>query len=96
MPPMAWTQWQSSSSSVAERYRYDAQRALLQVRSRRSGKVRVFDCSPDLYDEFLDAPSQGRFLARLGPARSRWRIRVPQGRSERQAATGVLETEGGR
>ena len=69
---LAWTQWEDSNSRIVARYRYDQRRAVLQIRSRRSGKIRQFECSPELYDNFVQTPSQGRFLSTLPPAKRRW------------------------
>jgi len=71
---MAWTDWEESRSTVVKAYRYDAARGILQIRSRRSGKLREFDCPPARYEDFLQAPSQGRFLARIPPKRRRLRL----------------------
>jgi hypothetical protein len=73
---MAWTEWEESRSTVVAAYRYDAARGILQIRSRRSGRLRDFDCGPALFEEFVVAPSQGRFLAKMPLRRRRLRLRL--------------------
>ena len=79
---MAWTKWEDSNSRIVARYRYDRRRAVLQIQSRRSGKIRQFECSPELFDNFMETPSQGWFLSTLPPAKRRWlprkRLLTPQ------------------
>ena len=72
---MAWTEWEESThSSVVAAYRYDPARGILQIRSRRSGKLREFDCTPPRYEDFVRSPSQGRFLAGMPLRRRRVRL----------------------
>jgi hypothetical protein len=73
---MAWTEWEKSRSTVVAAYRYDASREILQIRSRRSGKLRDFDCSPARYEDFVVASSHGRFVARMPLRRRRLRLRL--------------------
>ena len=60
--------WNDASSSMIATYRFDEGRQVLQTRSKRSGKLREYHCTPTLYGAFLEAPSMGRFvLKRLQP-----------------------------
>ncbi|MGH2923176.1 MAG: hypothetical protein ACRDKH_03990 [Solirubrobacterales bacterium] len=78
---MAWTRWEESNSRIVERYRYDEQRAILQIRSRRSGRLREFQCSGELYEQFLRTPSQGWFLSAVPPAKRWWRLSALRSRA---------------
>jgi hypothetical protein len=79
---LAWTEWEESNSRIVARYRYDERRSILQIHSRRTGKIRQFECSRELYESFLQTPSQGWLLSTMPPAKRRWlrrrRLVTPQ------------------
>ena len=81
---MAWTDWQPSTSTVISEYRFEPKRSLLHVRSKRSNREHFFECSALSYEDFLDAESQGRFLANLPHVRSRRRLLAPHPRARRR------------
>jgi hypothetical protein len=62
---------------VITAYRYDAERRMLEIRSKRSGKVRAFHCNPEQYEAFLRAWSKGRFISGLSRVEQpSWRRRL--------------------
>jgi hypothetical protein len=74
---MTTAPWSSATSSVITGYRYDAERRVLEVKSKRTGKIRDYYCTPDQHEAFLRAWSKGRFLAGLDKLEQpSWRRRL--------------------
>ena len=74
---MAKERWSNATSSVISAYRYDAERRVLEVKSKRSGRVRDYYCTPGQHEAFLRAWSKGRFIAGLSKLdEPSWRRRL--------------------
>lgn len=55
--------WIASPSSAVEAYRWLPRDALLEIVFRDGGQAYDYPCDASLYDAFVAAPSQGRFVA---------------------------------
>lgn len=54
--------WQRCDSSAIEAYRYDEARHILELLFKDNQLVYDYPCSELLFDEFVRAPSKGRFV----------------------------------
>jgi hypothetical protein len=54
--------WQRVDSSAIEAYRFNPERRILELLFKQSGLVYDFPCDELLFDEFVRAPSKGKFV----------------------------------
>jgi hypothetical protein len=59
------TTWHPSTSTAIEAYAYDAPAQLLHLRFRDGGTTYDYPCTPPLFENFLRAPSKGRFVTEI-------------------------------
>ena len=56
------TTWHPSTSAAIEAYTYDEADQTLRLRFRDGTTVYDYPCTPPLFENFLRAPSKGRFV----------------------------------